>query len=69
MKRLWMLDVLRVVNFGFWSHLECFEENAIINYVAVIFYFFGEGLILGFTQKYRNIYLICLKYGLLGATP
>ena len=37
-KGVWMLVVsLRSVNFGFWSHLQCSGQNAII--------FSGEGLV------------------------
>ena len=40
---------VRGVNFGFWSHLGCTGQNAII--------FSREGL---HVKKYENIYLICI---------
>ena len=50
MKVVGMLVVsLRGVNFGFWSHLGCTGQNAII--------FSREGL---HAKKYENIYLICI---------
>ena len=50
MKGVGMLVVsLRGVNFGFWSHLGCSVQNAII--------FSREGL---HAKKYENIYLICI---------
>ena len=50
MKGVGMLVVsLRGVNFGFWSHLGCTGQNAII--------FSREGL---HAKKYENIYLICI---------
>ena len=49
MKGAGMLFVsLRGVNFGFWSHLGCTGQNAII--------FSREG----HAKKYKNIYLICI---------
>ena len=49
-----LIVLLRGVNFGFWSHLGCSGQNAII--------FSREGLIiLGLhTKKYKNIFLICI---------
>ena len=65
MKGLGMLVVsLRGINFGFWSHLGCSGQNAII--------FSREGLVQGCTRK---IYIVCvLTWSLLGvkkawATP
>ena len=54
MKVVGMLVVsLRGVNFGFWSHLGCSGQNAII--------FSREGLVQRCTRKkYKNIYLICI---------
>ena len=50
MKGVRMLVVsLRGVNFGFWSHLGCSGQNAII--------FSRLGL---HAKKYKNIYLICI---------
>ena len=45
----------RGVNFGFWSHLGCSGQNAIM--------FSREGLVhvLGCTRKkYKNIYIVCV---------
>ena len=52
MKGVGMLVVsLRGVNFGFWSHLGCSGQNAII--------FSREGLVQGCTRKnIKNIYLL-----------
>ena len=53
MKGLGMILVVsfRGVNFGFWSHLGCSGQNAII---------FSRGSRLGLHEKkYKNIYLIC----------
>ena len=48
MKVVGMLVVsLRGENFGFWSHLGCSGQNAII--------FSREGLVSGCTQKHKNI--------------
>ena len=58
MKGLGMILVVsfRGVNFGFWSHLGCSGQNAII---------FSRGSRLGLHEKkYKNIYLICT-----GASP
>ena len=53
-KGLGMLVVfLRGVNFGFWSHLRCSGQNAII--------FSYEDLVYGCTsQKYKNICIVCV---------
>ena len=46
---------LRGVNFGFWSHLGCSGQNAII--------FSLEGLVQGCTRKKnKNTYLICIFF-------
>ena len=52
---------LRGVNFGFWSHLGCSGQNAII--------YSREGLVYGCTQKNIKIYIYCvfvLTWSLLG---
>ena len=62
MKGVGMLVVsLRGVNFGFWSHLGCSGQNAII--------FSREGLVQGCTRKNIKIYIfiVCvLTWSLLG---
>ena len=51
MKGVGMLVIsLRGVNFGFWSHLGCSGQNAII--------FSHEGLSYGCTRKNINIYIL-----------
>ena len=60
-KEVGMLVVsLRGVNFGFWSHLGCSGQNAII--------FSREGLVYGCTlKKWKNLYIACvLTWSLLG---
>ena len=53
MKGVGMLVVsLRGVNFGFWSHLGCSGQNAII--------FSREGLVELHAKKYKNIYIVCV---------
>ena len=54
MKVVRMLVVsLRGVNFGFWSHLGCSGQNAII--------FSREGLVKGCTRKYQKyIFDMCI---------
>ena len=42
----------RCVNFGFWSHLRCSGQNAII--------FSCEDLVRLHAKKYKYIYLICV---------
>ena len=48
---------LRGVNFGFWSHLGCSGQNAII--------FSRDGSRLGLQAK-KNIYCLCFTWSLLG---
>ena len=51
MKGLGILVVsLRGVNFGFWSHLGCSGQNAII--------FSREGLVQGCTRKSIKVYIL-----------
>ena len=51
MKGVGMLVVsLRGVNFGFWSHLGCSGQNAII--------FSREGLVQGCTRKSIKVYIL-----------
>ena len=45
---------LRGVNFGFWSHLGCCGQNAII--------FSREGLVYGCTRKNIKIYIWCVCF-------
>ena len=60
MKGVGMLVVsFRGINFGFWSHLGCSGQNAII--------FSREGLVQGCTRKNITIYIVCvLTWSLLG---